>query len=236
MDVVSPQAQQTEGPELPDGVLLGLRDLIPCIRLAFNVIDMQSATVVAAQDVGYDHAWCGETEDKVLFSRLVAEERHRDWADVYMWQDHYSRTEFARTVWAAHLWGGPGDIRYQIGVRLPPYAHLERRLVLLRTADQGPFSERDRLLLTMLRPHLIQIRDRVEEQRRVIPALTPRQWEMIRLVATGATNRQIARQLGITENTVRKHLENAYARLGVVSRTQAVTAVAPHLNDVAVTS
>jgi DNA-binding NarL/FixJ family response regulator len=48
----------------------------------------------------------------------------------------------------------------------------------------------------------------------------------MRLVADGFTNRQIARELGVSEGTVRKHLENVYARLGVQSRTQAIARVA----------
>jgi DNA-binding NarL/FixJ family response regulator len=49
----------------------------------------------------------------------------------------------------------------------------------------------------------------------------------LRLVAAGHTNRQIARPLGISEGTVRKHLENIYARLQVSSRTAAVTRAFP---------
>ena len=41
------------------------------------------------------------------------------------------------------------------------------------------------------------------------------------------TNTQIARQLGISEGTVRTHLENIYGRLGVSSRTAAVTRAFP---------
>jgi DNA-binding NarL/FixJ family response regulator len=40
-------------------------------------------------------------------------------------------------------------------------------------------------------------------------------------LAAGHTNTQIARRLGVTEGTVRKHLENIYGRLGVSSRTAA---------------
>jgi hypothetical protein len=40
--------------------------------------------------------------------------------------------------------------------------------------------------------------------------------------ASGHTNRQIARDLGLSEGTVRKHLENIYRQLGAQSRTQAV--------------
>lgn len=54
------------------------------------------------------------------------------------------------------------------------------------------------------------------------PKLTARQWELLRLVAAGHSNADIARQLFLSENTVRKHLENIYQRLGVSSRTAAV--------------
>jgi DNA-binding NarL/FixJ family response regulator len=46
-------------------------------------------------------------------------------------------------------------------------------------------------------------------------------------VAAGHTNIQIARRLGISEGTVRVHLENIYERLGVPSRTAAVTRAFP---------
>jgi DNA-binding CsgD family transcriptional regulator len=53
--------------------------------------------------------------------------------------------------------------------------------------------------------------------------LTARQRQLLDLLADGHTNAQIARRLGIAEGTVRKHLENIYRRLGVSSRTAAVT-------------
>lgn len=51
--------------------------------------------------------------------------------------------------------------------------------------------------------------------------LTPREWDVVALVATGRTNAQVGATLGITERTVRKHLTNAYAKLEVTSRTAA---------------
>jgi DNA-binding NarL/FixJ family response regulator len=62
------------------------------------------------------------------------------------------------------------------------------------------------------------------------PNLTPRQWEILRQVATGASNTQIARTLGLSEATVRKHLENIFLRLHVLSRTEALARVAPFLD------
>ena len=79
------------------------------------------------------------------------------------------------------------------------------------------------MLLTLLRPHLASAHDRVEAQRRTVPVLTPRQVQLLRRVARGDTDRQAARDLGLSEGTVRKHLENIYARLEVHSRTEAVT-------------
>jgi DNA-binding CsgD family transcriptional regulator len=100
------------------------------------------------------------------------------------------------------------------------------RLLFFR--GPGPdFSERDRDLLTLLRPHLHQAYLDAERRRRGAPQLTPRHWEVLHLVAAGHTNSQIARRLGVTEATVRKHLENIYARLHVSSRTAAVTRALP---------
>ena len=56
-----------------------------------------------------------------------------------------------------------------------------------------------------------------------MPRLTPRQQDLLRLLAAGHTNSQIARRLGIVEGTVRTHLENIYEKLNVSSRTAAVT-------------
>jgi DNA-binding NarL/FixJ family response regulator len=51
--------------------------------------------------------------------------------------------------------------------------------------------------------------------------LTQRELELLRLVASGATNSRLARQLFVTEQTVKSHLSNIYRKLGVANRTQA---------------
>lgn len=50
--------------------------------------------------------------------------------------------------------------------------------------------------------------------------LTPRESDVVRQVAQGQRNKEIARSLGITEGTVKMHLHNLYEKLGVSSRTE----------------
>src|SRR3954469_6611935 len=52
-------------------------------------------------------------------------------------------------------------------------------------------------------------------------ALTPREREVITLVAAGHTNQQIATRLSVSERTARTHVSNILAKLGLSSRTQA---------------
>lgn len=54
-------------------------------------------------------------------------------------------------------------------------------------------------------------------------ALTERELAVLRLAARGQTNKQIGATLQISDRTVQNHLANIYAKLGVASRTEAVT-------------
>jgi RNA polymerase sigma factor (sigma-70 family) len=78
------------------------------------------------------------------------------------------------------------------------------------------------MLLELLRPHLYEAYVEAERRRAGTPRLTPRQRDLLRLVAAGYTNRQVGSRLGISQGTVRKHLENIYERLGVSNRIAAV--------------
>jgi DNA-binding NarL/FixJ family response regulator len=51
--------------------------------------------------------------------------------------------------------------------------------------------------------------------------LTEREYEVLRLIAGGATNREIARQLFVSEGTVKNHVSHILSRLGLRDRTQA---------------
>ena len=95
-------------------------------------------------------------------------------------------------------------------------------------SQKRPFSDRDRELLDVLAPHLILARRRGLSGLGSSPAfdvLAPRERDVLRLVADGMTNREIGVALFIATGTVRKRLENIYAKLGVRSRAQAIAVV-----------
>jgi DNA-binding NarL/FixJ family response regulator len=54
-------------------------------------------------------------------------------------------------------------------------------------------------------------------------ALSPREIDVLRLIAGGNANKEIAARLSITEETVKGHVKNILAKLGASDRTHAVT-------------
>ncbi len=61
-----------------------------------------------------------------------------------------------------------------------------------------------------------------------IDGLTAREVEVLKLVAAGLMNRQIAESLGVSTRTVDAHLRSIYAKLGVKSRSAATRFAVDH--------
>ena len=62
----------------------------------------------------------------------------------------------------------------------------------------------------------------VDERKREELGVTPREMEILELVAQGLSNREIAERLFVSENTVKTHCARAFDKLGARRRTQAV--------------
>ncbi len=110
---------------------------------------------------------------------------------------------------------------HELMMCLPDGPGRQVRLLLWRHSGRD-FTERERFDLQLLLPH-VDAAYRGGERRRSTSRLTARQRQLLQWVGAGYTNQQIGRRMGLAEGTVRTHLNNIYARLGVSSRTEAVT-------------
>jgi DNA-binding NarL/FixJ family response regulator len=64
-------------------------------------------------------------------------------------------------------------------------------------------------------------RARVVSERRRRTGLSEREVEVLKIAATGQTNREIAERLSLSQHTIARHLANARAKLGAANRTEA---------------
>jgi DNA-binding CsgD family transcriptional regulator len=246
--IVSQDREDPDGDGLPPSLLADLQDQIRCDDIVLFVYDSERPALrylqslrtpshdgMAREDPFRDNPamiehWWACHRDSLPCSHP---ERTGDLRSVVTPADFYSVRQWHSTAMYSDFYR-PGGIAHELQLCLPdPVAGPGARpgwqtVRLYLSRGPGPdFSERDRALLVLLRPHLHQAYLDAERRRRPVPRLTARQNELLRLLAAGRTNTQIARQLGISEGTVRTHLENMYQKLGVSSRTAAVTRAFP---------
>lgn len=127
------------------------------------------------------------------------------------------------------------SVEHQIAIRLPGADTQVIGVALSRARTD--FTEADRELLGLLRLPLMAALLRAQARhgaQRALTARTPgelaeltdREVQILQLVALGRTNAAIARSLDVSSRTVAKHLEHIYRKLGVSSRTAAVSSTA----------
>jgi DNA-binding NarL/FixJ family response regulator len=63
----------------------------------------------------------------------------------------------------------------------------------------------------------------VEPIQEAVEELTPREIEVLRMMAEGLANKEIATRLGISDHTVKFHISSILAKIGASTRTEAVT-------------
>jgi DNA-binding CsgD family transcriptional regulator len=132
--------------------------------------------------------------------------------------------------------GRPIHVDHAIAV--PIHAECNELVRFVLTRQGRDFSDRDRDCLEAIRPHLgnlYRLTRNVGSPRAAwgVPRamrircelLTAREREVLQWLAGGKTDRDIACILGISPRTVHKHLQRMYEKLGVETRTAAVTRV-----------
>ncbi len=128
----------------------------------------------------------------------------------------------------------PLGVAHQVAFTLPAEPGWLLGVALSRRPEQPDYSDAERALLNEARPFLIQAYRNVLgfEALRERPAarhlaadelgLTTREAQVLELIAAGQSNQAAADALQLSVRTVQKHLEHAYRKLGVGSRTEAI--------------
>jgi|ERR1700733_9353296 NarL family two-component system response regulator YdfI len=116
-------------------------------------------------------------------------------------------------TWTAHA------LRSGVKAILPRDADMEDVLAAVQAAHAGLF---------LLDPEIMQelvakIRTPSDQETEVADGLTPREIEVLRMLAEGLGNREMAVKLGISDHTVKFHISSILDKLNASSRTEAVT-------------
>lgn len=224
-----------DGEGLAWSALHEIETLIPCQLVSFDSLDVDHHRYYFEQGIAVGERVADATEEPGAYdaywfhypdSICSYPERTGDFSSVTMTTDFCTLQEHRQTPMYVDVIA-PSGVDHEMMVCLPNGPGRQLRLLVWRMRTDPDFTERDRALLTLLRPHLYAAHLQVLQRRLGVPELTDRQWELLRLVDAGLSNIQVARRLHVTENTVRKHLENIYQRLHVSSRTAALAKAFP---------
>jgi DNA-binding CsgD family transcriptional regulator len=218
------EAGEVETPmPFPESVLAALRRLIPCDVVTYHErVGGHPALVSSGEPRGEMtcdiRAACREYWHQDRLSPVTGARKV---------SDVLSRRDFHRTELYQYV-SRPVGIEDMMRLWLDPELPGAR---LEFDRSRPTFTERDRDVLDVLLPHLKQFRRHAVARRSPSPrlatapgGLTPREREVLELVAEGKTNTEIAVLLWISPGTVRKHLENIFEKMGVHTRTAAVAA------------
>ena len=213
----------------PAEFLAALRRLVSCDSVTFCELDRVGKRALGT--VAFPEE--PEEDDELSLDYWTARREHPicryhettgDWR-AYRLSDFVEMRRFRSSRIYAE-WFRPQHVESLITVGLDsPLSHT--KVFLLARSGGRDFDAADCLVLDVLRPYLAM---RYEAARSVgngnltDGVLTCRERQILALVAEGKTNGAVADELCIAPGTVRRHLENAYAKLGVHTRTGAVRA------------
>jgi DNA-binding CsgD family transcriptional regulator len=218
--------------ELCAGLLRSLRVAIPAEWCALNELPAELPHTVSlaepqvSAEIHAAFARYGQENPLVVHHMHTLDGRATRFSDVVTRRELH-RLDLYREVYL------PLGVEYQIAFTLPSSAQRVLGIALSRGKRDFTASERD--LLNLARPYLIQAyRNALAYTelargagRQIVVSdlerlgLTVRQSQVLRLVAMGHSDQDVATALGIGVRTVQKHLEHCYRTLEVGDRSQA---------------
>jgi DNA-binding CsgD family transcriptional regulator len=214
------------------GLLVALREVVPADWCALNELPAALPHTVSLTDPPLPAALHVGFARYALQNPLVAHYlRTRD-SRAIRFSDLITRRQLHQLDLYREVYKQLG-VEYQIAFTLPSSS--ERVLGIALSRSRRDFNTTERDLLNLARPYLIQAyrnalsHTRLEQRagHQIVASdllplgLTPRQAEVLRLIAMGHSDSDAAAVLGIEVHTVHKHLQHCYRKMGVHSRSQA---------------
>ena len=221
--------------EFARALLVGIHQVVPSDWVSLNGIGPEPEDIWAITNpLTPEHlfpAFQRLAQQNPLIARLMETQDGRAyrWSDVVT-LDELHALEIHQEVYI-HM-----EIDFQLAFTLP--AERDHFLGVALSRTDRDFTDDERDLLNAARPFLIQAYrsvvafDRLRRRARpvVMPlddearedlGLTPRESEVLAAVVAGRSNQETADELQLSVRTVQKHLERAFRKLGVKSRTEA---------------
>jgi DNA-binding CsgD family transcriptional regulator len=223
--------------EFRTGLLSALREAVPSDWVSLNEVGSTPAEIFSIVEPPLEERWHDVWAKHGLQNPLVVHfSKTRD-GRPFRFSDVVSQAELHKLDLYREFYG-PIGLQHQIAFTLP--ARSEQILGVALSRCDRDFSDGERELLQLARPHLIQAYNNAVHHSRLLHAhlngerldappiaelltrgLTRREAEVVSLAARGSADREIAHTLQISHRTVQKHLQRAYAKLGVGGRAEA---------------